>query len=635
MPMVISAHFSALSLLQDGVAETIERAVAAIPEENPARRAFLAAYDEVLGQLEPLAFLHSEAHLLMQGDRAAARRFEILLARIAEDFDEGSFPDTDENTVEFDTSSPPEDHFVRLDKLLLVALATGSLQIEPQRFAATKAGLFALLNTLTELQEIYEAARAFLGNGNPAPMQTLAWRSPKPKPRGGRPKIKTKPKRPARKPIKVKIKDTHHAFVSCFKNGLARAGAEAQLAPRFTVSSVSPIDACPGELVTILGTNFGTLGGTVGFKAAFGSDPDYIAVNPLSWADTVILVIVPAEAREGPLRIHALDHTFETCFRRFQVYRLPDKFGPQNDAFEGGLPDIFSVQADGKDKGAWAGPGATVTISWVTTKGDVSLDIRNDANPADPHWSRSSLVGGVGSTPWVTEAVVSPTKFVISLTVKNRCGPYSKDIPVMVTIPATLTIDGVEVTQGIQTYSTTGGPRNTVPTVEGKDTIVRVYAKADRGGWFFDSLPNMTASLSIDGTIFAPINGASPGAMSGGSPFRGIGSGISREPAGNSFNFRIPAAFAVGTKTIHVGVFGSDELGFQTKSQNIPWTWHHKLAVRVRYIRVSYQGVLTSAYDAEDTAYRAFDVIPSPPTDIGPAWMATSQFADGVSRYLD
>src|SRR6185295_11390062 len=149
-----------------------------------------------------------------------------------------------------------------------------------------------------------------------------AWRppKPKPKPRAGKPKPtrptrRKRPKRPARK-----IKDTHHAWISCLKSGFGRAAAEAQVAPRFTVLSVTPIDACPGELVTITGTNFGTIGGSVAFKAPAGSSPDYMAEPAVFWTDTMIVVTVPLLAREGPLRVLAVDHTFESCFRKFAVH---------------------------------------------------------------------------------------------------------------------------------------------------------------------------------------------------------------------------------------------------------------------------------------------------------------------------
>ena len=98
----------------------------------------------------------------------------------------------------------------------------------------------------------------------------------------------------------------------------------------------------------------------------------------------------------------------------------------------------------------------------------VEIEIRNDADAAEPHWKKAALPGGTGSTKWPTKPVTTPTKCVVTLTVKNHCGSVTRDLVTFITVRAVLEIVGVEITQGIQVFSITGGLRNTVPSVAHK-----------------------------------------------------------------------------------------------------------------------------------------------------------------------
>jgi hypothetical protein len=519
-----------------------------------------------------------------------------------------------------------DESFVRLDDLMTIGVGLGTLPLDPDRFAALFEGLADLVGTAVEMQELRDAAQAFVRQGNPAPMRTLAWRPRRGRPKPGKPKPKPKPKprHPKHPMVRVKLKDTHTAWMSCTYAAALRARAASSKTPRFTVSSVTPIDACPGWPLTIHGTNFGAVGGTVAFRAAAGSGSDYLAASADSWSDGTIVVTVPTWAREGRLRVNPIDHVFIACHRKFTVYRLPNPYAVQNDDFKGGLPDVFALTVDGRDAQAWAAPDKDATVAWVTTSGTVTIAIRNESDPTQAPWKKESLVGGTGTATWHPQPATGPTKFVVALTVTNHCDSVTRELPVMVTVPAVLKIEGVEVTQGIQTFSLTGGPRNTIPTVEGKDTIVRLYASADRTGWFDNLLAGFSAALTIGGVTWQPINQAPAGSMTGGNPYRNLGglSTIDRESADASFNFRIPAALCAGTKTFQVSVFGIDEFGFASQSQFVTWTWHKKKALAIRYVRVAYQGTIPTDAEASWTVQRAFDLLPSPAWDIGPAWLA-------------
>ena len=629
-----NAHPLATHILQPHALDIFDHAAAVLEAtgHTDLRQRLLAARDELLAELEPLALLLADAGRVTQGDAAAVRRFETILSRVADGLDLDGLPDDPDDPAEWksagsleglDPTVHGEDPFVRVEPLMSIGIAAGALPGDADTFQVFASVLEDLGVTLSELKDLSAAALAIVERNDPAPAQTMAWRGkPNPdKPRKPKkPKPPTKPKK--RVNIKVKIKDTHHAFVSCYLGALYRARAEASQVPRFTVTSLQPADACPGQVMLIHGTNFGTAG-TVAFKTAAGSPTEYMAVNANSWTNTLISVTVPAWARPGPLQLHVIDHTFNSCMRRWPVYRLPAP--PQNTDFTGGLPDVFDLRVNGLDTYAWAKPNTFATISWVTTPGTVSIDIRNETDPSKPHWIRAGLPAGTSSIAWTTPDVSVPTRHVIALTVTNHCGAFTRELVVQVTVPATVTIEGMEVTQGIQKYSLMGDPSNTIPTVEAKDTIVRLYVTSDRE-WFGGNLvTQFTAALYVDGFKLAPINQCPPGSYTGGNPYIDLRHRLTlnREDTNSTFNFRIPAALAAGTKTLAAVVTGSTELGPVWKNYSMPWTWSPKQALKVRYVCVSYKGTLISDADARSTVVRAFDLLPSPPQDIAPAWLTT------------
>ena len=138
-----------------------------------------------------------------------------------------------------------------------------------------------------------------------------------------------------------------------------------------------------------------------------------------------------------------------------------------------------------------------------------------------------------------------------------------------------------------------------------------------------DKLSHFTAVLTIDGQIFQPINKAPAGSGSGGDPYLDLGfaGAIFREDPDSSFNFRIPMALCVGTKSFKVEVWGVDEFGFESKSQFVTWTWNQKPPLKVRYVQVSYLGVQATPAESMFTLKRALELLPSPPLDLGPSWL--------------
>src|SRR6187399_2084717 len=70
-------------ILQKDALEPIDRAIEALPPDDPLRDEIAWARDTLLDQIEPLALLHSEASQVIAGNQVAARRFEALLEKLA------------------------------------------------------------------------------------------------------------------------------------------------------------------------------------------------------------------------------------------------------------------------------------------------------------------------------------------------------------------------------------------------------------------------------------------------------------------------------------------------------------------------------------------------------------------------
>ena len=73
-------------------------------------------------------------------------------------------------------------------------------------------------------------------------------------------------------------------------------------------------------------------------------------------------------------------------------------------------------------------------------------------------------------------------------------------------MPPKLTIQYVEVTQGVQEDLGAVLAGRGMPTVANKDTAVRVHMNCDRGGWFSNKLDKITGSLLVDGRRLRPTN---------------------------------------------------------------------------------------------------------------------------------
>ena len=418
------------------------------------------------------------------------------------------------------------------------------------------------------------------------------------------------------------------------------------------ITSISPVTACVGETITLHGSFPATRPADV--IVMIGGLPATI----VSWSATAIVIRVPSGATSGcvgfrnervevsnqqewqrqqdsvaavseGLNCLGIHHAFEPM--PFVAARPPCT--PFN-YFAGTIPEIDYFRVNGETS-LRVEPGVPLTLTWAVRNATTIRIRRTSAN--GPALNVTNPAGNSINLGPFTEN--QPVDATYQLSAVNRCGTVTATVSVRLRRIPRLVLEGMEVTQGIQQFWRTGIIPNSVATVANKDTIVRVYISTDLGGFMNNRLPQVTGTLTVGGTTLNPINGTAPGAA-GGNPFITIGlrAAINRATPNDTLNFRIPAALASGTRGLTVRVQSPTIDGITPRaSQTMSWTWETQPALRVRYVRITDSrpaplGTGTTPTDAQArfTIDRAFDLLPSPPTDIAAArtavWNTTRRF---------
>ena len=407
------------------------------------------------------------------------------------------------------------------------------------------------------------------------------------------------------------------------------------------ITSISPVTACVGDTITIHGS----------FPAARPADVIAMIGNLpatiVSWSATEIVVRVPTGAKPGCVgfRNERAESSNQQEWQRQQgslgavsegmhCFGLHHAFEPMPfvaarppctgfNYFAGTIPEIDYFRVNGETS-LRVEPGVPLTLTWAV-RNATTIRIRRMASDG-PALNVTNPSGNSVNLGAFTEN--QPVDATYELTATNRCGTVTAIVSVRLRKIPRLVVEGMEVTQGIQQFWRSGIIPNAVATVVGKDTIVRVYISTDLGGFMGDRLPNVTGTLTVSGTVLNPINGIFPVTPTA-NPFITIGlrTAINRATTDATLNFRIPAALASGTRNLTVRVRSPTIDGITPRaSQTLSWTWETQPALRVRYVRITDSrpapdGTGTTPTDAQArfTVDRAFDLIPSPPTDIAAA----------------
>ena len=392
--------------------------------------------------------------------------------------------------------------------------------------------------------------------------------------------------------------------------------------PRFTITELLNPGACAGQTVIIRGSDFGP-SGRVFFPSPDVHDPAFalgdgdpatlVGVTPKRWTDTEVEVVVPVWATAGELQLYAFTRHFDPC-ATIDVHRLGNSA-----FFAGGLANVYQVSIGGVAVDLTSPlptnltPGDAVALTWHSSGGPSTRITIQLMDGATELWRRDGLPGAsVASCCRCPTRCRSSREASLVFTATSTCGATEpRRVPVWLSVKPRLSIEYVEVTQGVQTDLAEVLAGRGMPTVANKDTAVRVHFRCERGGWFDNRLEKITGTLRVDGRRLVPTNVrvmippdrgfASPqpqrrgdtmalrrGVMKG-EQFRG---GVAR---------RRPAFLQ------EMG-----EITVQLKVEHAP--------IRVRALYMELYG--SDAYML-DYAGRALDFLPTPLTDIGiaaPRW---------------
>jgi hypothetical protein len=616
-------------LLDEGALRTVEAAIAGLASvDEHVRDEYLKAVHRQLPELATFPTVAEDAWGVLDGDPEAAERFRTTLAR----YDRGSL-----GTIEtvfglgpdlrprFRLGGPPLPHprhcGLPLPKFGLVTAAALMISESAEDAFLRLGELEFGLAGLRDFEALLNDAFLALAGDDVRFRDSLDRLSSKPFP----PPV-WEPPFAVLGVCEILRRGCAADLVSRLKRPwVTGVGPQRPVGPSYLITSVTPSDACPGSTVVIKGVNFGTVGGRVCFPAGISGR---ICVAATTWTDTEVQAVVPPEAGAGMLTLQILDHTVGSCDGAMEIYRQGTGV-----AFGGGTGRVLSVSVDGRSDKVCVEPARPATVAWTTTPAGnvaVRLQIQSGLNVLVDQ----SGLPATGSIAFSTPAVTTPSTFTVTVTAANACGQDTRSLLVHVDVVPKIMVEGMEVTQGIQTFWRSGATDNSLPVIAGKDTIVRVYVSADRKGFNNDQVQNAVVTLDVDGLTLFPINGVTPTNPSGSTPLLTIRrrADILRATTNHTFNFRIPAYMCGGTRSLFAFVVAGACWGNQTTiaSRLQQVTWQVEPPLRVRFVRLrdnrpapAGTGALPTEDQARFTVIRAFDLLPTPPTDIAPAITAT------------
>lgn len=413
----------------------------------------------------------------------------------------------------------------------------------------------------------------------------------------------------------------------CVYHGFERLRELPVVAP-YVITSITPLSACPGQTLVIDGSGFGPKSKRVLFATLGGNAEGQVT----TWTDARIEVVVPPDTMCGDIQLLIPVGKTTTCTgQTVDVY----KPGSGNVYFDGGVPVINGFTGNAKATRLRVDPGGSVEFAWQVCPSSAAVVLRiRETETATVVKTQTGLPAD-GRYMYAVAPYTTARTLECTLEVTNACLPA----PVQATITADIApmpnvkIEGIEVTQGIQTFWRTGVTDNSISTVAGKDTIVRVYISADMGGFKNDEVAQIRGWLTVGAsTTLSPINGITPANPTGGTPFFTARkrSAIDRGNLAHTLNFRIPAALATGTKSLFAYLIVPGPAGTvdQIASKLMNWTWVTEPTVKVRYVRIRDEhdpmNIVAAPTDAQcrQTVLRAVDMLPFPP-DVAPALSAT------------
>ncbi len=328
---------------------------------------------------------------------------------------------------------------------------------------------------------------------------------------------------------------------------------------RYFITGISPASACAGSLITITGNGFTDEAGRVEFRRR--GTGGWISVEADSWTDTQIMVRVPANASCG-LQLKIFEETARVCGRFIDIYRR----GVLSANFAGAAVDIRSFRVNGQTTRLCVTPDDEISVSWDVCAGEtISVKLLDEHGHVQTERTPAPATGSFtysvpdGNTTRHWRAVIDAS---------GACSPASqnREIDVWIHKRPNLSIQGMEVTQGIQYYrasqhltdASDRGPDNSLQLVTGKSAWVRVYVRSGQDpDWDSGTLANVTGTLRVErisGGSISTVADLAPWAPGTVTAQANPAYAIERGNINTTLNFVIPAAQMTGRLRLSINL---------------------------------------------------------------------------------
>lgn len=361
----------------------------------------------------------------------------------------------------------------------------------------------------------------------------------------------------------------------------------------YSITSVSPPNACPGDEITITGSGFDAVAGEVRFRVSSGGTIDVAAT---SWTDTSITVRVPDTAICGRLSLVIYTTTIEACGRFIDLYKPAGSLV----TFNGGATKITSFGFSRTIALDCSLPDSIVSINWSSCNADrVELSlIETDGSVI---FSAASLPA-IGSQTVTLPDYSEPTTVTAILRVGGPCGSDNERRTLTVQKPYALSVDGMEITQAIQFYNsaahltdpTDRGLDNSARLVSQKSAWLRVYLRSGQaptfgGGQLGNVGGNLTVRQFSSGrwNVVGTIAAANAPVIAEASY---SGYEVERNNINASLNFIIPATLMTGLLRLSVDVSSPDACIGGDASGSLEVDASLQQTLQIAAVRVGYNG---------------------------------------------
>lgn len=416
---------------------------------------------------------------------------------------------------------------------------------------------------------------------------------------------------------------------------------------------------CGGDEVVLHGS-FGPYSGDRGVALPMVDGCRAFPVPASAWTSTTISITLPLAISSGPVGL--VDLAYVRLYDEWVAYinqltkRILDDAEcaraeapqvsylapfaecapatPQN-YLRAGAPVIRSFSANGHLQFA-VEPGQHFQLRWDLVNVE-EFSISSLSPDAPSFGGQPQILNPPGNSIDVGPFIGSQNiNAAYELRAKGPCGEAIAQVLVLLRKVPVLQIRGIEQTQAIQTFDEPGTPSNSVPIVAGKQTIVRVYVSADNLGSFINDAG--LGEVRVSGELrFMTGTGKSIAPLA--TAIARTHVLIDRHNTEHTLNFRIPAEFATGTRGIRINVWTETPIPFPQSADvnSFTWTlhtisWIQKTPFKVRFVRVSSMfGSEMGEPSALRLMQKAFDLLPTPATDVLPARIATWHTSADVS----